>query len=483
MLKDLLETIDYELLSGSLDLDIHDICYDTNHMCQNSLFVCLKGKTANGHFYIDEAISKGAIAIVVSEDVKMRQGITYIKVKHTRIALAHISDAFFHHPRLHMKVIGITGTKGKTTISYMIAAVLRHAHKKVGVIGTNGCMIDEKHIPTKNTTPESYEIHYLMNEMVNQRCEYCLMEVSSQGLMMDRVEGIDFDYGIFTNLSWDHISENEHPTFEDYKNCKNKLFQKCLVAIVNQDDDYVKDMIKDVNCTIYTYSLHKQSHLQAIHLSFYRQSHCLGVYFQTQGLVCEDFELSIPGEFNVYNALATIILCTHLGIGNDKIKEAFKNISIKGRNEIVKVNANYTVMIDYAHNAFSYDCLLKTITQYHPCLIICVYGAGGQRDLKRRYETGRVVASYQAYSIITTDNPRNESVEKICQEITRGIESLSGKYIIIEDRKQAIEYALSIAKDDDIVLCLGKGHEDYQIIHGVKYPFDERKIIEEYFQK
>lgn len=483
MLKSLLENIDYELLSGSVNIHIQDICYDTKHMSQNCLFVCLKGKTFDGHHYIDEAIVKGAVAFVVSENVEMKDGITYIQVGNTRHALASISAAFFDYPSHKMKVIGITGTKGKTTVSYMIAAILENAHKNIGVIGTNGCRICGKLIKTKNTTPESYELQKRMHEMVMNHCEYCIMEVSSQGLMMDRVKGIDFDYGIFTNLSWDHISENEHATFEDYKNCKHRLFQMCHKGLLNQDDSYMQDMIKDVNCKILTYSLDEPSDLQALNVSFYRKSHCLGVYFQTQGLLSEDFDLCLPGRFSVYNALAAIALCWDLGVDIKNIKDALKTISIQGRNEIVHVNTPYTVMIDYAHNAFSFDCLLKTIQQYHPHQMICVYGAGGQRDLKRRYDTGRVVASYQAYSIITSDNPRNEDVSAICQDIMKGIESLSGEYKVIEDRKQAIEYALSIAENEDIVLCLGKGHEDYQMVNGVLYPFDERKIIEEYFQK
>lgn len=301
--------------------------------------------------------------------------------------------------------------------------------------------------------------------------------------MMHRVSAIAFDFAVFTNLSSDHVSQNEHHSFEEYMMCKKKLFHMCQVAIMNCDDPYYQDMIKDLNCEIQTYGLHHVCDLQAKHLSFYRKDHQLGVYFQTSGKIQDDFQINVPGEFSVYNALVAILVCHQLKMDKKCIKEGLTHIHIRGRNEIVPVKANYTVMIDYAHNAYAFDCLLKTITQYHPRRIICVYGAGGQRDRKRRYESGKVVASYQAYSLLTADNPRGENVLDICHDIILGIESAKGEYKVIEDRQQAICYALSIAQDDDIVLCLGKGHEDYQIIDQTPLPFSERKIIEEYFHQ
>lgn len=344
-------------------------------------------------------------------------------------------------------------------------------------------MINEHQEKTENTTPESYEIQRLMRKMVDAGCQYCVMEVSSQGLMLERVTGIAFQFGVFTNLSPDHISENEHHSFDDYMACKKRLFRMCQIGLFNKDDQYFNEMIKDVTCQIYTYSIHKPSDLQAIQLSLYRRKSTLGIYFCTKGLINDSFEVDIPGEFSVYNSLVAIMLCFNLNINKQDIQAALKAVRVKGRMEIVPVNANYTVIIDYAHNAFAYDCLLKTIQLYHPHQIICVYGAGGHRDVKRRYDTGEVVAKYQAYSILTADNPRGEKVMNICRDIARGIEKVGGEYKIIEDRQTAIYNALSMASDDDIILCLGKGHEDYQILDQVPLPFSERQIILDYFQK
>lgn len=483
MLKDLLEQIDYEVLQGQLDLDIQDICYHSQKIKAQSLFVCMEGSQFDGHDYIDEAIIKGAIAVCINHDVDMIEGITYIKVLNTRQALALLSCAFFKHPSHELTVIGITGTKGKTTTSYMIASILQQAQFKVGVIGTIGSMIDGHQEKTENTTPESYEIQRLMRKMVDGGCEYCVMEVSSQGLMLERVTGITFRYGIFTNLSPDHISENEHHSFDDYMACKKRLFQMCQIGFFNRDDQYFDEIIKGATCRIYTYSIHKPSDLQAIQLSLYRRKSTLGIYFCTKGLINDSFEVDIPGEFSVYNSLVAIMLCIDLNIDKLNIQMTLKAVRVKGRMEIVPVNANYTVIIDYAHNAFAYECLLKTIQQYHPHQIICVYGAGGHRDVKRRYDTGQVVAKYQAYSILTADNPRGENVIDICHDIARGIAKMGGEYKIIEDRQTAIYNALSIASDDDIILCLGKGHEDYQILDQEPLPFNERQIILNYFIK
>lgn len=482
MLSDLLGQLDYELLQGQLDLEIKDICYHTKDVKNQSLFVCIKGKKNNGHDYIQEAINAGARVIVVNEDIDMKKGITYIKVKDTRNALALLSCAFFHNPSHEMIVIGITGTKGKTTSSYMIASILKKAHLKVGVIGTIGCIINGEYEKTRNTTPESYEIQRLMRKMVNHGCQYCVMEVSSQGLMLERVTGIHFDYGVFTNLSPDHISEDEHHSFEDYMACKKKLFYMCKIGIFNKDDKYYEDIVKEVSCQIQTYAIHHKSDLQATQLSLYRKKARLGIYFHTLGMIDDSFEVDIPGEFSVYNSLVAIMLCYYLNIDEQHIKNALKEVKVKGRMEIIPVDANYTVIIDYAHNAFAYENLLKTIQQYHPNRIICVYGAGGHRDKKRRYDTGEVVAKYQAYSLLTADNPRGEKILDICHDIVKGIIKRGGEYKIIEDRRLAIQEALQCAGDDDIILCLGKGHEDYQIIDQVPLPFSERQIILEYFQ-
>lgn len=480
-LEKLLEEIDYTLLQGTLDTNVSQIDYDSRTVIDESLFVCIPGAKVDGHDFIDQVIESGAKTIVVEHSVDYVPGITYIQVQDARIALALLSCAYFDHPSRKMTVIGITGTKGKTTTSYMMESILEKANQKVGIIGTIGSIVNGVFKKTKNTTPESFELQKLMHEMVESGCQYCVMEVSSQGLMLHRVVGIDFDYGVFTNLSPDHIGEHEHHSFEHYMSCKKQLFQMCKVGIFNKDDKHYKDMIDNAKCQILTYSINESSDLQASHIELSKNNGSLGVSFDTQGLLNGHFTADIPGEFSVYNSLVAIMICHLLRIDQEYIQDALLKVRVKGRVEIVNTPTDYTVIIDYAHNALSFESILKTIKQYHPHRILCVYGAGGKRDVKRRYDVGEIVAKYGAYSILTADNPRGESVDKICQDIVQGINKAEGEYVIIPDRKEAIHHALSIASTGDVILCLGKGHEDYQIMDREPLPFSEKQIIEEYF--
>jgi len=480
-LKQLLKELDYQFIQGNINQEISQIDYDSRQVKNNSLFVCIPGAKVDGHQFIDEVIEKGAKVIIVEKEVSYHEGITYIQVKDARYALALLSCAFFDHPSRKMTVIGLTGTKGKTTASYMVQSILENAHKKVGIIGTIGSVINGELKVTKNTTPESFELQKLMNEMVEKGCEYCVMEVSSQGLMLNRVAGIDFDYGVFTNLSPDHIGPNEHTSFEHYMSCKQKLFQMCQVGIFNKDDEHYQDMIQQATCDIKTYSIHQESDLQASHIQLSQGQGTLGVSFQTKGLIDGQFETDIPGQFSVYNSLVAIMICGLLKIDFPYIQAALKQVRVKGRVEIVPYSDDFTVLIDYAHNAFSFENILETISAYHPRRMICVYGAGGKRAKSRRYEVGEVVGKMGAFSVLTADNPRGENITSICKDIVAGLNQYDGKYVIIEDRKEAIHYALDMAQKDDVVLCLGKGHEDYiifdaqHIIH-----FSEREVIEEY---
>lgn len=482
MLKDLLKELDYELIQGDLYQDVLHLEYDSQKVKEGSLFICIKGFHKDGHHYINQAIENGAKMIVVEKDVEYIDGMTYIKVQSTRYALALLSCAFFENPSHKMKVIGITGTKGKTTLSFMIDSILRRAQHQVGLIGTIGTYIQGQIYQTKNTTPESYEIQKMMHKMVKRGCEYCIMEVSSQGLMLNRVAGIDFDYGIFTNLSPDHIGENEHHSFEDYMMCKKKLFGMCKKGLFNKDDPYFQKMTHNISCEILTYSIVKDSDLQAIHFEPTSFQHSLGMKFETEGKVKLSIEMMIPGQFNVYNALGAILLCYDLHLPFETIQAGLKNLHVPGRLEIVPVPADYTVMIDYAHNPFAYDHLFQMLKDYHPVQIYCVYGAGGRRDRHRRFEVGAIVAKNHAFSIVTADNPRGEDVFRICHDIVKGIQAYNGDYVVIVDRKEAIHYALKHAQKGAIILCLGKGHEDYQIIDQEPLPFSERKMIEEYFE-
>lgn len=480
-LEKLLEELDYKLVYGSLDVEVSQIDYDSRLVKENSLFVCIKGANVDSHSFIDQVIEKGAKTIVIEREVEYKEGIAYVLVENARLALALLSCAFFDHPSRKLTVIGLTGTKGKTTTTYMVQSILQHASKKVGIIGTIGSMINGEIRPTKNTTPESFELQRLMNEMVEAGCEYCVMEVSSQGLMLNRVAGIDFDYGVFTNLSPDHIGPNEHTSFEHYMDCKKMLFKMCKVGIFNKDDKHFEDMIKDVNCKISTFGMYSDSDLKAKNMELYHYNGSLGVRFDTEGFVEGSFETDIPGEFSVYNSMVAIMLCKYMNIEVEHIQSALKQVRVKGRVEIVPYSDKFTILIDYAHNAFSFESILKTISAYNPHKIICVYGAGGKRAKSRRYEAGEVVSRMNAFSVLTADNPRGEKILDICNDIVEGLKIHDGEYIIIEDRKEAIHYALDHAESGDVILCLGKGHETYQIIDDkTTLHFSEREVIEEY---
>lgn len=481
-LKELLKEIHYELLNGTLDIEVSQIDYDSRQVVEGSLFVCIPGAKVDGHTFIEQVINKGAKVIVVEKDVPYQEGVTYIQVEDARYALALLSCAFFDHPSRKMCVIGITGTKGKTTTSYMMESILKNANKKVGIIGTIGSLINGQLKKTKNTTPESFELQRLMNEMVEAGCEYCVMEVSSQGLMLNRVAGIEFDFGIFTNLSPDHIGENEHRDFNHYMSCKKKLFEMCRVGIFNKDDGHFEDMTKDCQCEVYTYSINNPSDLQASDIELYKGQGTLGVEFQTHGMLNATFQTNIPGRFSVYNSLVAIMVCHLVDIEETYIQTALKQVRVRGRVEIVPTPNDYTVLIDYAHNALSFQSILETISEYKPHRMICVYGAGGHRDHKRRYEAGEIVAKFNAFSVLTADNPRGEKVKDICDYIIEGVNRYNGDYIVIENREEAIHYALSHAQSGDVILCLGKGHEDYQILDKEPLPFSEKEIIENYFR-
>lgn len=481
-LETLLEELDYRLLSGSLDVEVSQIDYDSRKVIENGLFVCIPGANVDGHDFIDQVIDKGAKVIVVCKEVEFKEGITYVYVDDPRLALAKLSCAYYDHPSRKMKVIGITGTKGKTTTSYMVQSILENAGKKVGIIGTIGSIVNGVFKETKNTTPESFELQKLMNEMVEAGCEYCVMEVSSQGLMLNRVAGIDFDYGVFTNLSEDHIGPNEHTSFEHYLSCKQMLFKMCKVGLFNKDDARFEQMIEGATCDIKTYSINNDSDLKASDIHLSKGKGTLGVEFNTNGILNASFETDIPGKFSVYNSLVAIMICGLLEIDTKYIQSALKKVRVRGRVEIVPTPNNYTVIIDYAHNALSFESLLSTIAEYEPRRMICVYGAGGRRDPRRRYDAGRIVSKAKAFSILTADNPRGEKVSDICATIIEGLNVHGGQYVVIEDRKEAIHHALKMARDGDVILCLGKGHENYQIIDSVPLPFSEKEVIENYFK-
>lgn len=482
-LTSLLERLEYEVRQGSADLQVTELCNDSRKVAEGSVFVCISGAVSDGHDYIEEVREKGAAAVVVERPVEAPEGLTVIHVDDTRYALALMSAAYFGYPAEKLKVIGITGTKGKTTTTYMVKSILEGVGHKVGLIGTIETVIGEESIPASNTTPESFTIHKYFAKMVEAGCDSVVMEVSSQGLMLHRTAGIRFEIGIFTNLGEDHIGPNEHKDFEDYKRCKGILFTQCRLGIANIDDRWYEDVFRYADCRTETFGFSEQADLCAVNVEHVARPGYLGMKYQTRGLMEMDVEIDIPGEFSVYNSLTAIAVCRHFDVPKENIKKALKAAKVKGRIEMIKVSDDFTMMIDYAHNAMSLESLLHTLRDYNPGRLVSVFGCGGNRSKTRRYEMGEVSGRLSDFTIITSDNPRFEEPQEIINDIITGIEKTDGKYIDICDRKEAIRYAIGHGQAGDVIVLAGKGHETYQEIKGVKYDMDDRVLIREVLEE
>jgi len=482
-LNELFKDIKYTLIKGDMSLAINDIVYDSRKVKDNCLFMAIIGSQLDGHDYIDDAIKNGAKAVLVSRDIKIKDDITVIKVDDTRKILAKLTMRLFKYPQSKLKTIAITGTKGKTTTSFMIKRILEEAGYKCGLIGTTGVYIGDKIYPAKNTTPESYETIRYMNEMVKKKMDFMVMEVSSQALKYDRVNDIIFDYGVFTNLSQDHIGENEHPDMEDYIKSKAKLFNQCNYGIFNLDDPHFYDMISGGDATIETYGYDERADLKATNMNLIRKKGFIGIELTTDGVIKDTFKISSPGKFTSYNAMAAILTCHLIGINDKYIKKALSDFHVKGRVEPVHVSDDFTLLIDYAHNGASTESILSTIRDYNPERIVTIFGCGGNRSKDRRYEMGEMAGKYSDYCIITEDNNRYEEFDDIAKDILVGMNKTNCKYTIIPDRKTAIKYAIENGKKGDIIMLIGKGHEDYKEIKGKRYPFDERIVIKEILEE
>ena len=479
----LVQELEYELLQGNLDGEISELVYDTRKVTKDAMFVCIVGTAFDSHEKAAEVAAAGAKVLIVSKEVEVPEDVTVIKVADTRYALALISAAYFDYPARTLKVIGITGTKGKTTTTFMIKSILENAGYKVGLIGTIETIIGETHIPANNTTPESYIVQEYFSRMLEAGCQICVMEVSSQGLMMHRTAGIPFELGIFTNLAPDHIGPNEHASFEEYAACKGMLFRQCKVGIANVDDENFDMVMKDHTCTLETIGFSEKADLRAGNVKLVGRPGYLGVTYDLTGLLNFPVEIDIPGKFSVYNSLVAIAVCRHFDIERENILEALKAAKAKGRIEQVKVSDDFMLLIDYAHNAMSLESLLSTLKEYHPERLVCLFGCGGNRSKLRRYEMGEVSGKMADLTIVTSDNPRFEEPQEIIDDIKIGLAKTDGEYVEIIDRKEAIKYAIANGRPGDVIVLAGKGHEDYQEIKGVKYPMDERVLIEEVLQE
>ena len=477
LLKQLIEDMDYEVLAGRVDTEVTTLVYDSRKVEKGSVFVCISGSVRDAHDFIPDVVAKGAAAVIVEKDVELQEGVTYIKVANSRLALACMSAAYFDHPARKLKTIGITGTKGKTTTTYMVKSILESAGIKTGLIGTIESIVGEKRIPSANTTPESYRVQELFHEMVEAGLDAVVMEVSSQALMLHRVSGFTFDIGVFTNLEPDHIGENEHKDFADYMHCKSLLFRQCKLGIFNGDSEHLEGILKGHTCEVETFGYGKNNDLVADGVELKKDHGALGVRYHVSGLMNFDVEVNVPGSFSVYNSLTAIAICHHFGVDVEKIKHALLHVSVKGRIEIVPVTKRYTIMIDYAHNAMALESLLTTLREYEPGRLVCLFGCGGNRAKSRRYEMGEVSSRLADLTVVTSDNPRNEEPMDIINDILVGVPKADGAYVTIPDRKEAIAYCMKNAQDGDIIVLAGKGHEDYQEICGVKHHMDERELI------
>lgn len=482
-LSELLEELEYTLEQGSTDIEIDSLVYDNRKVKEGSLFVCIEGTQFDGHTVAAQSAMNGAVAVVVAKNVKVPEGTTVIRVENTRYALAFLSAAWFGHPAKSLTTIGVTGTKGKTTTTYLVKSILENAGRKVGLVGTIESIIGDVHLPAGNTTPESYVLQETFAKMVEAGLDTVVMEVSSQGLMLHRTQGFIFDYGIFTNLEPDHIGQGEHADFNDYMRCKGLLFKQCVTGIANCDDEHFAQVTEGHTCKLETYGFGEKCDYRAGDVRLINGGGHLGVEFNVSGKIDMDARLNMPGRFSVYNALCAVAICDHFGASVDNIKDALADAKVKGRIELVKVSDDFSLMIDYAHNAMALESLLTTLREYDPGRLVCLFGCGGNRSKLRRYEMGEVSGKLADLTIITSDNPRFEEPQDIIDDIKIGIGKTGGEYVEICDRKSAIKYAIEHGRKGDVIVLAGKGHEDYQEIKGVKNHMDERELIAEVLEE
>ena len=485
-LKKVLAGLEGIKAKGNLDINIENIESDSRKVTKNSLFVAIKGFDTDGHNYIEQAIENGAIAIMIQDGekpkAKIPDSVTLMSVENTRRSLAIMACNFYNNPSRKFKLVGITGTKGKTTTSFMTKAILEKQGLKVGLIGTIAKYIGNKCLgESSRTTPDSLELQRLFAQMAEENVDVVVMEVSSQSLKLDRVYGCDFDIGVFTNFLRDHISDKEHPTMEDYFESKVKLFKMCKTAFINADDFQVIKLEKmDLPCEIKTYGIDNSCDLLAKDITITNVSADFKVKLIDHN---ERIKVFIPGRFSVYNALAAISVALNLGVSSENIKESLLDVRVPGRSELVDNKKDLAIMIDYAHTPESLESILRAVKTYTKGRVICVFGCGGDRDKTKRPIMGEIAGQIADFTFITSDNPRTEEPNEIINEIEIGMKKTNGKYKCIENRKEAIKEAIEMANKKDLIVLAGKGHEPYQEINGVKHPFDERVIVREIIEE
>ena len=451
-LEQLMEGVPFTLVQGSLDTEIADIIYDSRKAAPGLLFVCIVGTQRDSHAFAADCAAKGVSALVIQHDIDLSTlpGVTVVKVESSRYAMALMSANLFGNPARQMTMIGVTGTKGKTTTTHMIKSVLEAAGRKVGMIGTNGIYYMGRHKDTANTTPESYELQKTFREFLDAGCDTALMEVSSQGLMMDRVAGVHYDVGV-----------------------------------VNIDDENTAALLEGHTCKLVTYGRSEAADYRETGYELLRTHDFLGVAFHVTGKDEMDVKVNMPGEFSVYNALAALAVGKVLGLPDAAIHDGLGKCVVKGRVELVPISKKFTILLDYAHNEVSTESLLTTLRAYKPHRLVVVFGCGGNRSKLRRYGMGEICAKMADFSILTEDNNRFEKVEDIIADIREGMNkgNPDAKFVEIPDRLDALHYAVDHAQEGDLIAVIGKGHETYRDREGVKTPFLERELLEEYAQQ
>ncbi len=508
-LSQLLRQVTYQVVKGTKDREIKGLKCDSRLVEGRDVFVCIKGYETDGHRFLTEAIERGAAAVVVQESCPKCRGrkrclgrqipaeeITVVSVADTRYALAVMAAAYYGYPARELQMIGITGTKGKTTTAYMIREGLLAAGHQAGLIGTVEVDTGKRVFSCGNTTPESLEIQKYLREMADNGCDSVVMEVSSQALKLYRTAGIFFKIGVFTNLGRDHIGPGEHADMEEYLQCKRRLFFQCETAVGNADDPCLARIWRGTPCRKMTYgtvwkrrgnfksqrSVVFQSDIRrldykALELNYTDMENVLGITCRVEGRIAGELKLGLPGAFNIVNGLAAAAVLNVLGIPESGIFPALEMVRVPGRMEAVPAPADCCILVDYAHNAMSLKQSLQTLREYHPARLVVIFGCGGNRSKERRFTMGETAGTYADFTIITTDNPRFERPESIMTDIECGIKRTKGRYIMIKDRQEAIDYAVRMRESGDVILIAGKGHETYQEIRGIRYPMDDRELV------
>jgi UDP-N-acetylmuramoyl-L-alanyl-D-glutamate--2,6-diaminopimelate ligase len=475
-LADLIEGLDILYIRGNSDIEIDGIAYDSRKVRKGYLFVCIDGTVTDGHEFAEQAVGYGAAAMIIQKPLASDTDLPVVMVRDSRKALAFVSDRFFGHMSGRFNLIGITGTKGKTTTCFMIKSILEAAGRKTGLIGTLGARIGQRILYSERTTPESLDLQQLFSQMVEENVTDVIMEVSSQGLALHRVKYCEFDTGVFTNLSRDHISSAEHASMEEYLLAKCILFKICRRGLVNLDSKYALKVMDEAECPVHTYSLDSDSDIKAVNVSKMPGSVEFEMISPWYG---GRFKVDIPGRFSVYNALAAAGVCGLLGIEEEAVRAGLEKVQVPGRAESVDTGTDFSVIIDYAHTPDSLNNILEAVRDYASARVICVFGCGGDRDRTKRPMMGQISGSLADYTVITSDNPRTEEPEAIIAQIEEGIKTTAGRYVCITDRRAAIRHALKYAAAGDVVVLAGKGHETYQTFADKTIHFDEREVVRE----